>query len=220
MQRRQHWRDYRGKRLQYVEHTRRQQRERNARRRERLIAKMGAPPPVSPCPQAYIASVQRRRPGLQRWTRGQWKSPCFQPHTVRHRSVAKRRRDRPYRQLSPSPPRLLTNQTRCRKSASVLGFSRNPPFAQIANGERVKSQKRQKLGLRAGDAFRTRARSRASRGVSGEMQKGQRASGPGILVVLRRPHDTLCTGSHCLDTVLQLRPPFGRHTPDGLRGVT
>ena len=30
----------------------------------------------------------------------------------------------------------------------------------------------------------------------------------------------LCTGSDCLDTVLQLRLPFGWHKPDGLRGVT
>ena len=29
-----------------------------------------------------------------------------------------------------------------------------------------------------------------------------------------------CTGSDCLDTILQLRPPFGRHKPDGLQGVT
>jgi signal transduction histidine kinase len=30
----------------------------------------------------------------------------------------------------------------------------------------------------------------------------------------------ICTGSDCLDTVLQLRPPFSWHKPDGLRGVT
>ncbi|MGB4468532.1 MAG: hypothetical protein WBI41_10870 [Azovibrio sp.] len=30
----------------------------------------------------------------------------------------------------------------------------------------------------------------------------------------------ICAGSDCLDTVLQLRPPFQRHEPDGLRGVT
>ena len=30
----------------------------------------------------------------------------------------------------------------------------------------------------------------------------------------------LCTGSVCLDTVLQLRPPFAWHRPDGLQGVT
>lgn len=29
-----------------------------------------------------------------------------------------------------------------------------------------------------------------------------------------------CTGSDCLDTVLQLRLPFDWHKPDGLRGVT
>ena len=29
-----------------------------------------------------------------------------------------------------------------------------------------------------------------------------------------------CTGSDCLDTVLQLRRPFVWHKPDGLRGVT
>ena len=29
-----------------------------------------------------------------------------------------------------------------------------------------------------------------------------------------------CTGSDCLDTVLQLRPPCARRGPDGLRGVT
>ena len=29
-----------------------------------------------------------------------------------------------------------------------------------------------------------------------------------------------CTGSDCLDTVLQLRRPFALHKPDGLRGVT
>lgn len=29
-----------------------------------------------------------------------------------------------------------------------------------------------------------------------------------------------CTGSHFLDTVLQLRRPFVWHKPDGLRGVT
>jgi hypothetical protein len=29
-----------------------------------------------------------------------------------------------------------------------------------------------------------------------------------------------CTGSDCLDTVLQLRPPLARHKPDGLPGVT
>ena len=29
-----------------------------------------------------------------------------------------------------------------------------------------------------------------------------------------------CTGSVCLDTVLQLRLPFAWHKPDGLRGVT
>ena len=29
-----------------------------------------------------------------------------------------------------------------------------------------------------------------------------------------------CTGSHCLDTVLQLRLPFGWHKPGELRGVT
>ena len=29
-----------------------------------------------------------------------------------------------------------------------------------------------------------------------------------------------CTGSDYLDTVLQLRPPFAWHKPDGLRGVT
>jgi hypothetical protein len=32
-------------------------------------------------------------------------------------------------------------------------------------------------------------------------------------------HDD-CTGSDYLDTVLQLRPPFAWHKPDGLRGVT
>jgi hypothetical protein len=31
---------------------------------------------------------------------------------------------------------------------------------------------------------------------------------------------TFCTGSDYLDTVLQLRPPFSWHKPDGLRGVT
>ncbi len=30
----------------------------------------------------------------------------------------------------------------------------------------------------------------------------------------------LCTGSDCLDTVLQLRPPLAWHKPDGLPGVT
>ena len=30
----------------------------------------------------------------------------------------------------------------------------------------------------------------------------------------------VCTGSHYLDTVLQLRRPFAWHKPDGLRGVT
>lgn len=30
----------------------------------------------------------------------------------------------------------------------------------------------------------------------------------------------LCTGSDCLDTLLQLRPPFAWHRPDGLQGVT
>jgi hypothetical protein len=30
----------------------------------------------------------------------------------------------------------------------------------------------------------------------------------------------MCTGSDYLDTVLQLRPPFAWHQPDGLRGVT
>ena len=29
-----------------------------------------------------------------------------------------------------------------------------------------------------------------------------------------------CTGSHSLDTVLQLRPPLVWHKPVGLRGVT
>ena len=29
-----------------------------------------------------------------------------------------------------------------------------------------------------------------------------------------------CTGSDCLDTVLQLRPPSARRKPDGLQGVT
>ena len=29
-----------------------------------------------------------------------------------------------------------------------------------------------------------------------------------------------CTGSHFLDTVLQLRPPFVWHKPGGLQGVT
>jgi aldehyde dehydrogenase (NAD+) len=29
-----------------------------------------------------------------------------------------------------------------------------------------------------------------------------------------------CTGSDCLDTLLQLRPPFARHKPGGLQGVT
>jgi|GEM_PF-3638692 len=29
-----------------------------------------------------------------------------------------------------------------------------------------------------------------------------------------------CTGSDCLDTLLQLRPPFAWHEPDGLQGVT
>ena len=29
-----------------------------------------------------------------------------------------------------------------------------------------------------------------------------------------------CTGSDCLDTLLQLRPPFAWHRPDGLQGVT
>jgi len=29
-----------------------------------------------------------------------------------------------------------------------------------------------------------------------------------------------CTGTDYLDTVLQLRPPFAWHKPDGLRGVT
>lgn len=39
--------------------------------------------------------------------------------------------------------------------------------------------------------------------------------------LLRVTDDGLvCTGSDCLDTVLQLRPPFGWHKPDGLRGVT
>ena len=32
--------------------------------------------------------------------------------------------------------------------------------------------------------------------------------------------NTDCTGSHCLDTVLQLRLPFGWHKPGELRGVT
>ncbi|MFZ5489305.1 MAG: UvrD-helicase domain-containing protein [Pseudomonadota bacterium] len=31
---------------------------------------------------------------------------------------------------------------------------------------------------------------------------------------------TFCTGSGCLDTVLQLRPPFAKHRSVGLRGVT
>jgi hypothetical protein len=30
----------------------------------------------------------------------------------------------------------------------------------------------------------------------------------------------LCIGPDYLDTVLQLRPPFAWHKPDGLRGVT
>ena len=32
--------------------------------------------------------------------------------------------------------------------------------------------------------------------------------------------NSACTGSDCLDTVLQLRLPFGWHTPDGLQEVT
>ena len=34
------------------------------------------------------------------------------------------------------------------------------------------------------------------------------------------PSVTLCTGSDCLDTLLQLRPPFAWHKPGGLQGVT
>jgi hypothetical protein len=39
--------------------------------------------------------------------------------------------------------------------------------------------------------------------------------------LVMRPEESLrCTGSDYLDTVLQLRPPFAWHKPDGLRGVT
>lgn len=33
-------------------------------------------------PQAYTRSAKRRRPELQRWTRGRCKSLCFQAHTI------------------------------------------------------------------------------------------------------------------------------------------
>jgi hypothetical protein len=36
----------------------------------------------------------------------------------------------------------------------------------------------------------------------------------------RREVNRLCTGSDCLDTVLQLRRPCVVRTPDGLQGVT
>jgi hypothetical protein len=46
------------------------------------------------------------------------------------------------------------------------------------------------------------------------------ASGLIVLADDRLAANPSCTGSDCLDTVLQLRPPFAWHKPDGLRGVT
>jgi len=47
---------------------------------------------------------------------------------------------------------------------------------------------------------------------------------PGLLVMPATQYHAEkaigCTGSDCLDTVLQLRPPFAWHKPDGLRRVT
>jgi hypothetical protein len=39
-------------------------------------------------------------------------------------------------------------------------------------------------------------------------------------ILSRAVNTDACTGSDCLDRVLQLRPPFAWHKPEGLRGVT
>ena len=43
-------------------------------------------------------------------------------------------------------------------------------------------------------------------------------AGPAAAQVVGKIED--CTASDCLDTLLQLRPPFAWHKPDGLQGVT
>jgi hypothetical protein len=43
---------------------------------------------------------------------------------------------------------------------------------------------------------------------------------PPSICLIGQGRKRLCTGSDCLDTVLQLRLPFAWHEPDGLRGVT
>jgi O-acetyl-ADP-ribose deacetylase len=42
----------------------------------------------------------------------------------------------------------------------------------------------------------------------------------GISMLWRSSKHSICTGSDCLDTVLQVRPPFLWHKPGGLREVT
>jgi ferredoxin-NADP reductase len=41
----------------------------------------------------------------------------------------------------------------------------------------------------------------------------------GMSIPISAPRNNFCTGSHCLDTVLQLRLPFAWHKPDGLHRV-
>ncbi len=66
-----YWREYRHTHVQYSERNRALQRERNDRRRERLIAKMDASTPVFPMPTGIYQISQAPLPGIAKmdsWT--------------------------------------------------------------------------------------------------------------------------------------------------------
>jgi hypothetical protein len=74
----------------------------------------------------------------------------------------------------------------------MLRVVRQPPFAETENGERGERQIPRNSAFRDFAALRTIGQNHASRGVSGNIKKGQRASGLKTVVVCSLPEFGPC----------------------------